>query len=285
MEQHQHSHSDGIYTCPMHPEETGKKGDKCPKCGMDLVPVSDENASKVEVKLHTEPQTIEAGTSAKLTFAFQENNKHVPLDISHEMKVHLMIVDENLSWFRHIHPEEQADGSYTIAETFPNGGKYILFSDFKPQGAASVVDKKEIIVKGSSDSKADFSTKLVSVVDGYTVTLENGKDLKTNRSQALEISVVKDGKKLTESDIQPYLAATAHIAMVSKENKDFLHIHPISDDRFPIYAETHIKKTGTYRIWVEFQTNGKVHTADFTVDVAEGEKNAHDDGHHGHHEH
>src|SRR5690606_31952254 len=160
----------------------------------------------------------------------------------------------------------------------------ILFSDFKPQGAAPVVDKKEITVEGSPDNKANFSPKFVSVVDGYTVTLENGNDLKTNRSQSLEILVVKDGKKLSESDIQPYLAATAHIAMISKEDKDFLHIHPISDDRFPIYAETRIKKTGTYRIWVEFQTNGNVHTADFTVDVAEGENNAHDGGHHDHHE-
>ena len=24
------------YTCPMHPEVTGKQGDKCPKCGMAL---------------------------------------------------------------------------------------------------------------------------------------------------------------------------------------------------------------------------------------------------------
>lgn len=26
------------YTCPMHPEVLGKKGDTCPKCGMNLVP-------------------------------------------------------------------------------------------------------------------------------------------------------------------------------------------------------------------------------------------------------
>lgn len=27
------------YACPMHPEITGKSGDKCSKCGMDLKPV------------------------------------------------------------------------------------------------------------------------------------------------------------------------------------------------------------------------------------------------------
>ena len=28
------------HVCPMHPEETGKQGDTCPKCGMDLEPVN-----------------------------------------------------------------------------------------------------------------------------------------------------------------------------------------------------------------------------------------------------
>lgn len=30
------THDEIAYACPMHPEETGHKGDKCPKCGMDL---------------------------------------------------------------------------------------------------------------------------------------------------------------------------------------------------------------------------------------------------------
>ncbi|MCK8142678.1 hypothetical protein MW871_12315 [Flavobacterium sp. I-SCBP12n] len=28
------------YSCPMHPEVIGSKGDKCPKCGMDLEQIS-----------------------------------------------------------------------------------------------------------------------------------------------------------------------------------------------------------------------------------------------------
>lgn len=32
------SSADATYACPMHPEVTGKEGDKCPKCGMALTP-------------------------------------------------------------------------------------------------------------------------------------------------------------------------------------------------------------------------------------------------------
>lgn len=35
-----------LYSCKMHPEVTGKKGDKCPKCGMDLTePVKKDGSS------------------------------------------------------------------------------------------------------------------------------------------------------------------------------------------------------------------------------------------------
>ena len=30
------ANSDMVYACPMHPEVTGAKGEKCPKCGMAL---------------------------------------------------------------------------------------------------------------------------------------------------------------------------------------------------------------------------------------------------------
>ena len=44
--------SSELYACSMHPEVTGKKGEKCPKCGMELtVPVSE--TPKTETKTTT----------------------------------------------------------------------------------------------------------------------------------------------------------------------------------------------------------------------------------------
>ena len=40
--------SDEKYCCPMHPEEIGKKGDTCKKCGMDLEPVKEAPEEKME---------------------------------------------------------------------------------------------------------------------------------------------------------------------------------------------------------------------------------------------
>ncbi len=35
-----------VYACSMHPEVTGKEGDKCSKCGMDLEAVKADSTSK-----------------------------------------------------------------------------------------------------------------------------------------------------------------------------------------------------------------------------------------------
>ncbi len=40
-----HDH-DQVYACPMHPEVTGKEGEKCSKCGMKLELVKNTDSTK-----------------------------------------------------------------------------------------------------------------------------------------------------------------------------------------------------------------------------------------------
>jgi predicted RNA-binding Zn-ribbon protein involved in translation (DUF1610 family) len=47
-----------IYTCPMHPEISWSKPDKCPKCGMDLVLKKSELQVKTEYTCSMHPDVI-----------------------------------------------------------------------------------------------------------------------------------------------------------------------------------------------------------------------------------
>jgi hypothetical protein len=268
-----------VFSCPMHPQIKGKEGDSCPKCGMDLVAEKQETDG-YQISLRSED--FEAGKPANIQFTITHEGRKPSLEISHEKKIHLMIVSNDLQWFRHIHPQEQSDGSFAITETFPSGGKYIFYFDFKPSGSTAIVEEQEITIKGNTaDVEPDFREKLSSDTDGYTLSLENGKDFKTNRTQPFSVLIKKDGRKISEKEIEPYLGANAHIVMIGKDDRNFLHIHPVKNADYPIYAETKIDKAGIYRIWVQFQTKGKVHTADFTVNVKENE-NADDEQPHQH---
>jgi cytochrome oxidase Cu insertion factor (SCO1/SenC/PrrC family) len=58
-------HNDLVYSCPMHPEVTAKKkGQKCPKCGMELRRVEKKDASADVAE--PEPVAENAGTTQRL---------------------------------------------------------------------------------------------------------------------------------------------------------------------------------------------------------------------------
>lgn len=258
-----HQDTTHTYACPMHPEVTGKEGDTCSKCGMQLEKVESE---KVSMTLTTTPENIEAGKSARLILTPRNNAGVVSLEETHERKLHLIAVREDLSWFDHIHPQPEADGSYTISETFPTGGNYILYADYKPTGSSAQTDTLSVHVHGNQHEEIAWQPNHVSETDGYSVSLEHTDSLFSG-SVSIPIVIRKAGKALKRTDLEDYLGAAAHIILISVTEKDFLHVHPETTDAHPVLAHAAIKKPGLYRMWVQFQTQGIVHTADFTIDV------------------
>jgi hypothetical protein len=293
-----------VYACPMHPEVTGKKDDRCSKCGMDLVLV-DKKASTNEYRMEfTATPPVEAGKTSKLSFTPRikgNDTEMVPLDIQHDKKLHLIVVSKDLSYFDHIHPEYQASGSYDITvlpkgqkystgafanETrFDNGGEYVLFADYLPSGATHQLERIELNVAGTPYAPKKFTeSRTTSNVDGYEVSLvpEGGKFL-SKGTMHISAIVKKNGKEVSAEQFENYLAAKAHVVMISEDTQNYLHVHPeVLDGRLDLHTE--FGKTGIFRGWLQFQTEGKVHTADFVVLVEEGTapESEHDSAEHQH---
>lgn len=292
----EHDHGDGAHThsyaCPMHADVTGKEGETCPKCGMKLELVSAEKAANTNtyfMAFKAEP-AVEAGKSAMLSFTPSikgNESEMVPLDVQHDKKLHLIIVSNDLSYFDHIHPEFQASGSYDINvltkgtnytngkfhnETkFDHGGAYVLFADYVPSGAAHQLERIELNVAGTPYKAQKYTTaKTVSMTDGYEISLEpeGGKFFSEGTSHISGI-IKKDGKEVPADSFENYLAAKAHVVVISEDTKDYLHVHPeVVDGRLDLH--TTFSKAGVFRGWMQFQTNGQVHTADFVIKVEEG---------------
>lgn len=288
-EQHEH-----IYACPMHADVKGKEGDKCPKCGMalehmDEVPV----AGNFQMQFTSSPQTIEAGKSVTLSFTPKNKDNTsaaVPLAVEHEKKIHLIMVSEDLSWFNHIHPEYQADGSYIVPETFPNGGNYILFADYKPSGSTHQLEKINVTATGKPKNPTAYTTsKLGSTIDGLTLTLqpEGGKFFSGQLSH-IKAVLTQNGKAIDANTLENYLGAKAHMVVIGLSDKNYLHVHPeVENGSFDLH--TTFDKAGIYRGWVQFQKDGKLYTTDFVILVEQGEAKSattdHDHSNHPEHKH
>ncbi len=280
------------YACPMHPEVTGKEGDTCPSCGMKLELVStekEENKNEYFMAFKTSPE-VEAGKPATLSFTPSikgKENESVPLDIQHDKKIHLIVVSKDLSYFDHVHPALQANGSYEINvlgkgdnytngkfknEThFDQGGDYVLFADYLPTGAEHQLERIELKISGTPYKAQRFSAeKTESQVDGYEVSLlpDGGKFFSEGTSHISAV-IKKDGKEIAADQLEDYLSAKAHVVMISEDSQNYLHVHPnVTKGRLDLH--TTFGKPGIFRAWLQFQTNGQVHTADFVILVQQG---------------
>ncbi|MBC7922387.1 MAG: hypothetical protein H7Z75_15010 [Ferruginibacter sp.] len=268
-----------VYSCPMHPEVTSNSAGKCSKCGMALVHTDQAaNSKKYRMEFLAKPAQIEAGKSAALSFTPKEESNAqapVPLDVVHEKKIHLILVSKDLSYFSHEHPAYQAAGDYVWEHTFPSGGEYLLFQDFTPKGAAHQLSRIPVQVAGQPKAAVKYTAQNLDwKKDGYEVKLGFDKTpLQTNQATEVKITVAKDGKSVTNLD--NYLGALGHMVIISADTEDYLHVHPLeSQTQGPdIVFHSSFDKPGFYRVFLQFNHEGKIQTADFTIQVQSAPSN------------
>lgn len=285
---HGHVHD---FACPMHPEMQGHEGEKCNTCGMALEPIaSPPIAGNYKMEYKASPATIVAGKAVNLSFVPKNTSNQsalVPLDVVHEKKIHLIAVSEDLSWFDHIHPEFQADGQYEVAETFPYGGNYLLYADYKPSGSVHQLDKIEVKAEGKPKSPMTYTSPKLNATSGeFSVTLKpDDAEFMSNQEIHFDGQFAKGGKRFDVNDLHAYLGAKGHMVGIHVRNKTYVHLHPdVENDILHFHAT--FPEPGLYRAWLQFVYEDKLHTVDFTIMVKQGTANAgtgaHDAGSTGH---
>ncbi|MFX3635040.1 MAG: hypothetical protein ACE3L7_02530 [Candidatus Pristimantibacillus sp.] len=191
-------------------------------------------------------------------------------DENHEKLLHLIIVNHDLSFFNHIHPEFQGEGKFTVTTSFPAGGDYKLFADFIPAGGSSTTLSEWVKVDGTEaeHNAVMADAKLTKEVDGKIVDL-NLSSMKANEEVNLTFNI-RDAKTNKGVDtLEQYLGAVGHVVILSDDAEQYLHVHPIDEKATGPEARfaTSFPHSGTYKIWGQFQHNGEVFTVPFVVDI------------------
>ncbi|WP_183092516.1 hypothetical protein [Nocardioides stalactiti] len=193
-------------------------------------------------------------------------------DVQHEKELHLIAVSRDLAQFRHVHPElDPASGTWTIPIDL-SGGPWRLYADFAPAGGEPTVAEAELLVSGDFAPEPLGPDQLTSNVDGYEVHLERDEE-----SSTVTLHVTRDGEDVT--DLEPYLGAYGHLVAIRAEDLDYLHVHPEDGPAGPEVAfHAEFVDAGRYRLFLDFQHGGEVHTADFTITVGESDDDGADSG-------
>lgn len=190
-------------------------------------------------------------------------------DVEHEKRMHLIVVRRDTAGFQHVHPDLGADGVWSVPLALPQAGSYRIFADFKPSGGEATTLGVDVAAPGDF-RPAEYQPSRVANVDGYQVRLDG--DLVPGKSSKVTLTVTKDGREVT--DLQPYLGAYGHLVALRGGDLAYLHVHPDGEPgdgrtapgpAITFYAE--VPSAGTYRLFLDFQHQGKVRTAEFTVET------------------
>lgn len=216
---------------------------------------------------------VAAGKATELRFAIVDEGRGrnvTDFRREHGKELHLIVASRDLTTYRHLHPVRAADGTWSTPVELPKAGGYRVFADFAPEteGADSLTLGADLAVSGELKPEPLPRSVRSVIVDGYEVTLKG--DLRPGAGSELTLGVAKDGKPV--NDLQPYLGAYGHLVALRSGDLGYLHVHPNGepgDGKTKPGPEISFTATapskGSYRLFLDFQHEGKVRTAAFTV--------------------
>ena len=71
------------------------------------------------------------------------------------------------------------------------------------------------------------------------------------------------------TDLESYLGAVGHVVALDRNAEKYLHVHPLDEQTKGPEAQfmTTFPSSGIYKIWGQFQYEGKVFTVPFVIEV------------------
>jgi hypothetical protein len=201
--------------------------------------------------------------------------------------VHLILVRRDLAAIVHRHPPIAADGTIGEDVVLPEPGPYRVVVDAYPNTNGP---QRNFQLFGTLRVAGTYSPKPVPpfapsvVVDGYRVMLHGRPDLHAIQAAFLTITVTRpDGKP---ARFTPWYGALAHAIFFRAGSLDYFHTHvcaPGASGCTSVLGGTKVTGSsstpgkldvgvlvpapGTWRLFLQFQADGRVITAPFTLTV------------------
>lgn len=217
----------------------------------------------------------DTGSEGEMAFAVTgpEGQAVTDFELDHEQEMHLIVVRGDGQHFRHVHPELNADGTWSIPWEWEAAGTYRVFADFVPgETGEGLTLSTTVQVSGDYESMA-AEPAAETRVDGFDVSLTGS--LVAGEAAELTITISQGGEPVMA--LEPYLGAFGHLVALRDGDLAYLHIHPHGDapeagetSGPEIVFEATAPTEGRYLLFLDFQVDGEVHTAPLVIHATIG---------------
>jgi hypothetical protein len=180
-------------------------------------------------------------------------------DVEHTKRMHLIVVRRDATGFQHLHPTQRPDGTWSAPVTLAEPGTYRVFADFARGGEPHTL-ATDVALDGAVRNRPLPAPATEAEDGGLRVHLEEGASTAGEPSE-LRFSVTRGG---TPVEVEDYLGAKGHLVALREGDLAFLHVHP---DERSLRFEATFPTAGRYRLFLQIQVDGRVHTVAYTQEV------------------
>ncbi len=183
-------------------------------------------------------------------------------DVEHARRMHLIVVRRDMTAFQHLHPRQAADGTWSVPVRLAEAGTYRVLADFSVGGRPQTL-ATDLAVDGDVATTPLPAPQPTARADGMQVRLDQRptRPARAGAESELRFTVTRGGRPVA---VQDYLGAKGHLVALREGDLAFLHVHP---DERSLRFEATFPTAGRYRLFLQFQVDGRVHTAAFTHEV------------------
>ncbi len=222
--------------------------------------------------------SVPANTAAEFSFHITGPNDHaVTRYQAYESQlVTFYLVRSDLTEFRQLEPTMRQDGTWTVGLPALPPGSYRSYVSFAAPDSSegtplvySLSAPLTVTGPGAKPAAGLPAPASTVTVDGYTLKLSGA--LKAGVTTQLALDVTKAGKPVEYFD--RYLDGYAHLTGFHAGDGAFAHL--LATGRAsgaggvgPLTTRALFPESGTWRLFVQFETGGALHQAAFTVDVS-----------------
>jgi len=195
--------------------------------------------------------------------------------------MHLIVVRADFREFMHLHPTLRA-GHFRIPVALSAGQRYYAYADSRPSGLGQQVLRFTLKVGVPPPLQTTkVAASLPETAAGPYVVRLSKTIVPGGRPFSLDVTITRNGR--FANDLQPYLAAAAHVVLISTADLSYTHVHPMpadqqvaSDMTMPeMKPSTRVHPRmqlmipllhrGAYKMWLQFRGGGTLYVAPFTV--------------------
>ncbi|NBX03314.1 MAG: hypothetical protein EBR02_04510 [Alphaproteobacteria bacterium] len=231
---------------------------------------------------------LEAGKqcTAKIRLKNERTGGYLTADdlaVVHTEKLHLLVVDESLRDYHHIHPKQTAEeGVFTTEFTPQTNHNYTAWADFttardgQNQRISSTMAGK---INRNIQPRIDMNAQ--AQAGGLSCAWESNAPLKQGQYTLVHIDV-RDSAGNPVNDLEPIMGAYAHLVGFSADGKTLIHAHPIGeeptspDDRGGPRLSFHVapESAGETQFYLQLKRDGKEVMLPFGQRIAPPSANA-----------